>query len=257
MPDDGRMRFLRGALAGDEPALELATARALVTQAREGLLEETVRIYRPVTPVVVFGRRDTRLPGFPDAVTAARTAGFAPVVRATGGRAVAYTEAAIVVDHVGRATGVGGQDERFDTFGQRFVELFRGLGIDARLGAVPGEYCPGAHSVNARGMEKLVGTAQRMVPGAWLFSSLIVVGDEHRIRPVLTEVYGHLEQDFDALSVGSLTRERPGLDLDHLETLVMRAYGLEPPGQSVPAALLELASSLVAQHQIPPPPEAQ
>ena len=109
--------------------------------------------------MVVFGRRDTRLPGFPAAVEAARAAGFEPVVQATGGRAVAYTGAALVVDHVRHEPDTtGGQDVRFAEFGQRFVDLFRGLGVDARLGAVPGEYCPGSHSVNARGVEKLVGT---------------------------------------------------------------------------------------------------
>ena len=149
------MRFLRGALTesdgvtDDEPALELALARAMLTEARGGEVEESLRIYRPAAPVAVFGRRDTRLPGFPDAVEAARAAGFEPVVRATGGRAVAYTGAALVVDHVRHEAGaLGGQDERFAAFGQRFVDLFRGLGVDARLGAVPGEYCPGAHSVN-------------------------------------------------------------------------------------------------------------
>ena len=237
--------------------MELAVARAMVTQARLGAVEEAVRIYQPSVPVVVFGRRDTRLPGFSSAVGSARRAGFEPVVRATGGRAVAYTEAAIVVDHVRHSSGLEGQDERFAEFGARFVELFRALGIDARMGAVPGEYCPGAHSVNARGMEKLVGTAQRMVPGAWLFSSLIVVGDERRIRPVLSEVYGHLGQDFDALSVGSLTRERPGLDLGHLETLVMGAYGVARPGQPVPPELLAGARDVVAQHRVAAEAEPQ
>ncbi len=219
------MRFLRGALVDGEPALELAFARAMVTQARDGRIEESLRIYRPASPVVVFGGRDTRLPGFPRAVDAARAAGFEPVVRATGGRAVAYTGAALVVDHVRHEPGaVGGQDVRFAEFGQRFVELFRGFGVDARLGAVPGEYCPGAHSVNARGTEKLVGTAQRMVPGAWLFSSLIVVGDEDRLRPVLAEVYRCLGQEFDAGSVGSLSREVPGLDIDAVEASVVEAY---------------------------------
>jgi lipoate-protein ligase A len=248
------MRFLRGPLVDGEPAAELALARALLTEARDGQVEETVRIYRPASPVVVFGRRDTRLPGFPRAATAARTAGFEPVVRATGGRAVAYTGAALVVDHVCRESGsIGGQDARFDTFGHRFVNLFRGLGIDARLGAVPGEYCPGAHSVNARGTEKLVGTAQRMVPGAWLFSSLVVVGDEERLRPVLAEVYQCLGQDFDEASVGSLSREVPGLDLDDVEAAVTDAWLAGTPAEPVNGTLLELADGLVVEHRVARP----
>ena len=199
-----------------EPALELALARAMLTEVRLGRVEESLRIYRPASAVVVFGRRDTHLPGFPRAADAARSAGFEPVVRATGGRAVAYTGAALVVDHVRHDTGpIGGQEARFAEFGDRFVHLFRELGVDARLGAVPGEYCPGAHSVNARGVEKLVGTAQRMVAGAWLFSSLVVVGDEDRLRPVLADVYECLDQDFDgarwaAVPRGPQSRPRHG-----------------------------------------------
>jgi lipoate-protein ligase A len=245
------MQFLYGALVDREPALDLALARALLTAVRDGQVEETVRIHRPASPVVVFGRRDTRLPGFPQAVEAARTAGFEPLVRATGGRAVAYTGAALVVDHVRAEPGsIGGQDARFDAFGHRFVDLFRSFGIDARLGAVPGEYCPGAHSVNARGTAKLVGTAQRMVPGAWLFSSLVVVGDEDRIRPVLAEVYRCLGQDFDVASVGSLTREVPGLDLDAVEAAVTDAWVAGTPAGPVDGRLLELAEGLVAEHRV-------
>ena len=247
------MRFLRGALVDSEQALELALARAMVMEARDGQVEETLRVYRPAVPVVVFGRRDTRLPGFVSAVDAARAAGFEPVVRATGGKAVAYTSAALVVDHVRHEPGsIGGQDARFETFGEMFVDLFRGFGVDARLGAVPGEYCPGAHSVNARGVEKLVGTAQRMVPGAWLFSALVVVGDEDRLRPVLGEVYRCLGQDFDEGSVGSLSREVPGLDADAVEAAVVEAYAAGRPAMpvAVPDELLETARGLVDQHRV-------
>jgi lipoate-protein ligase A len=250
------MRLLRGALVDGEPALELALARAMLTEAREGRVDELLRIYRPVSPVVVFGRRDTRLPGFPGAVDAARRAGFEPVVRATGGRAVAYTEAALVVDHVRREPGaIGGQDDRFAEFGRRFVDLFRGFGVDARLGAVPGEYCPGAHSVNARGTEKLVGTAQRMVPGAWLFSSLVVHGDEDRLRPVLAEVYRCLGQEFDETSVGSLSREVPGLDIDTVEAAVVDAYAVGGPAapEPVDGDLLARARSLVGENRVVSP----
>jgi len=37
---------------------------------------------------------------------------------------------------------------------------FRRLGVDARVGEVSGEYCPGAHSVNARGATKLISGAE-------------------------------------------------------------------------------------------------
>jgi lipoate-protein ligase A len=245
------MRFMRGPVVDAEPALDLALARAMVTEARSGRLDEALRVYRPTTPVVVFGRRDSRLPGFPAAADAAREAGFEPLVRATGGRAVAYTDASLVMDHVRQEVGaIGGQDERFAGFGQRFVDVFREYGVDARLGAVPGEYCPGAHSVNARGTEKLVGTAQRMTPGAWLFSSLVVVGDEDRLRPVLARVYRLLGQDFDERSVGSLTREVPSLDVASVEASLVEAFlpGAPTP-EPVDETLLASARELVDQHR--------
>ena len=69
------MRLHLGSLDGDQ-ALELAVAHALVRRAGAGELGEVLRIYRPSAPVAVFGRRDTRLPGFAAAAEAAATAGF-------------------------------------------------------------------------------------------------------------------------------------------------------------------------------------
>jgi lipoate-protein ligase A len=246
-------------VAGADPAeqaLELALAHALVRRASSGELDEVLRIHRPTRPVVVFGRRDTRLPGFPAAAAAARAAGFEPLVRATGGRAVAYTGAALVVDHVRHDMDAQrGQERRFEEFGDRFVDVFSHLGIEARVGAVPGEYCPGAHSVNARGLVKLVGTSQRVVRNAWLFSSLVVVGDEARLQPVLTEVYGHLGQEFDAASVGSLSGEVPGLDLGTVETALLQLYDVSAP-EPLDDATLVLARELAGQHGVPLTPPA-
>ena len=194
---------------------------------------------------MAFGRRDTRLPGFPDAVAVARDAGFTPVVRATGGRAVAYTDAALVVDQVAaEANPTHGHDRRFEEFGGRFVAAFRGLGIDARLGAVPGEYCPGAHSVNARATVKLVGTAQRVVRGAWLFSSLVVLGDDDVIRPVLDRVYRALGQEFDPGCVGSLASE--GIDEQTAYDAIAARF--PPTMREVDAATLAAAHTLLPDH---------
>ena len=236
-------------MAGADSALELALAHALVRRAGAGAFAEALRVYRPTAPVVVFGRRDTRLPGFPAAAAAARAHGFEPLVRATGGRAVAYTSEALVIDHVRHDLDAQrGQERRFAEFGDRFVSVFAGLGIDAQVGAVPGEYCPGAHSVNARGVVKLVGTSQRVVRNAWLFSSLVVVGEESLLKPVLSEVYGHLGQEFDAASVGSLSGEVPGLDVDTVEAALLD--GLELMPVALDDQTLTLAAQLAAHHRV-------
>ncbi len=236
----------------DDPALEPAAAHALVRRAAAGEVGEVLRLHRPAGPVVVFGRRDTRLPGFADAVRAAERAGFAAAVRATGGRVVAYTGEAIVVDHVcPDPDAVAGLESRFAAYGALLADAFGGLGVDARVGPVPGEYCPGAHSINARGTVKLVGTAQRAIKGAWLFSSLVVVGHEDRLRPVLREIYALLGLPFDEASVGSLRAEQPDLTIDDVEDALLEVYGVTsvPPTPLDPATLA-LAEELVAQHRV-------
>ena len=240
------MRLFSGSV--DDEALDLAVSHALVRRASYGEVLEALRIYRPTAPVVVFGRRDTRLPGFGAAVDAARSAGFVPLVRAVGGRPVAYTDQALVVDHVKHERlAPDGMETRFKQYGALYADVLHELGIDARVGAVPGEYCPGAHSVNARGVVKLIGTGQRVVRNAWLFSALVVVGDDTRLRPLLTEVYRQLELPFDPASVGSLSTEQPGLTVETVERRLLDAYGAGD-AQPLDDATLELANSLAADH---------
>ncbi|WP_344165100.1 lipoate--protein ligase [Kribbella yunnanensis] len=234
-----------------EGALELAVAHALVRRASDGFVDEALRIYRPADPVVVFGRRDTRLPGFAAAVRTARDAGFEPLVRAVGGRPVAYTTEALVVDHVrSERLAPDGMESRFTHYGDLYAGVLRDLGIDARVGAVPGEYCPGAHSVNARGVVKLIGTGQRVVRNGWLFSALIVLGDDDQLRPLLTEIYRHLDLPFDPASVGSVETEAPGR-ANSVELLLRAAYAqtavLQPATLDEPT--LALAAELAADHR--------
>ncbi len=98
-------------------------------------------------------------------------------------------------------------DARFAAEAESQAQALRGLGIDARVGEVPGEYCPGRFSVNARGQTKLIGAAQRIISGAWLFSTVVVVGGAARVRAVLEEVYAALALDWDPASVGSIADE--------------------------------------------------
>jgi octanoyl-[GcvH]:protein N-octanoyltransferase len=248
------LRLLSGPLAGvDGPAMEMALSHALLRQASRGELGATLRVFRPATKLVAFGRRDTNRPGFGTAAQACREAGFTPVIRASGGRAVACTGAAVVLDHVSPDhLSPSGLQGRFEHFGELLAGVLRGLGIDARVGEVPGEYCPGAHSVNARGRAKLVGTAQRMVRNAWLFSSVVVFDDAAPVRSLLGTVYAALELPFDPDSVGSVHEESPGTTLDELEQALLGAYavrfGLEPT--TLDDATLAEARTMVDDHRV-------
>jgi len=233
--------------------MEMAFAQAVLRQASRGEVGATLRIYRPTTNVVAFGRRDANRPGFADAVAACRAAGFTPVVRACGGRAVAFTRDALVVDHVSPdPLSPSGMDRRFEEFGELFAAVFRGFGVDARVGEVPGEYCPGAHSVNARATVKLVGTAQRLVRDAWLFSSVVVYDGAAELRPLLSVVYDALNLPFDPASVGAVCDERPGVPLGDVEGAVYGAYSsrfvMEPV--DVDEDTIAQARSLLGDHRV-------
>ena len=203
--------------------------------------------------MAVFGRRDVRAVGFPHAVRAVRKAGFEPAVRVTGGRAVAYTSSAIIVDIVQRqSSAMLDQEARFQKYGNLFVAAFKSLGIDARLGAVPGEYCPGAHSVNARGTAKLVGTSQRVIRDAWLFSALVVVDDRELIRSVLAEIYPNLDQPFDPDSVGTISDEAPGVSTGDVEGAISGCFGLcgIPDDDRPEDRLVARAKELLHHHDV-------
>jgi hypothetical protein len=115
------------------------------------------------------------------------------------------------------------------------------------VGEVPGEYCPGAYSVNARGRVKLIGTAQRLVRGAALLGASIVVGDGASIRAVLNDVYAALEFDWDASTAGAVDEEVP-VSVDEVRSAVLAAYDLAP--SSPDADTLALARRLEAERAV-------
>jgi octanoyl-[GcvH]:protein N-octanoyltransferase len=91
------------------------------------------------------------------------------------------------------------------------AEAFRSLGVDARVGEVPGEYCPGEFSVNARGATKLMGVGQRVVLRAAHVGGVVVVNGSARVRDVLIPVYRALGLAWDPSTAGSLEDEVPGV----------------------------------------------
>jgi len=133
--------------------------------------------------------------------------------------------------------------------GERLAGALADLGVDARVGEVPGEYCPGAYSVNARGKVKLVGTAQRLVRGAALLGAVIVVRDGAGVREVLRDVYEKLELDWDDSTAGSVAEEVPGASVLDVEQAVLAAYPDIEYG-NIDDGTLALARELVPEHSL-------
>lgn len=212
----------------DDAAAELDRGIGLLREVAAGDRPPTLRLYRP-SPTVAFGQRDARLPGFGEAATAATRHGFAPLVRRAGGRAAAYHRGCLVVDHIEPAPdAVAGTRTRFAAFGDFFAGVLADVGVDARVGEVPGEYCPGEFSVHGRvdGVPavKLVGTAQRVVAGAWLFSSVIVVDDAASLRAVLADTYSALGLAWRPSTAGAAEDLVPGVTVDDVEHALLAAY---------------------------------
>ena len=201
----------------------------LLARAKSGGIGPTLRLYRPA-PTVAFGQRDSRLPGFEAAARACRRLGFEPLVRRAGGRAAAYHEGTLVVDHIEPdADAVAGTKARFGYFGQLFADTLQAVGVQAGVGEIPGEYCPGEFSVHgtvpAGGSRiKLVGTAQRVVAGAWLFSSVIVVENSAPIRHVLTDSYAALGLDWIPATAGAVEDLVPGVDVHAVAGALLETY---------------------------------
>lgn len=229
--------------AGADPALDVAlphTLLGLVAQGRRGPL---LRCYRP-HPTVAFGRRDSFLPGFADAVAAARRRDYTPVVRGAGGRAAAYDDGCLVFDEImPAADSMTGIQARFSEEAELQARALRTLGVDARVGAVPGEYCPGEFSVNARGETKLVGAAQRIVHGAWLLSTVVVVRPAGELRAVLEDVYSELGLDWEPATTGSVADEVAGVGVEEVRETMLAEYARRTSLTPRPLAGAELAAA--------------
>jgi octanoyl-[GcvH]:protein N-octanoyltransferase len=217
------MRLLRDGGAGTA-AGQIARSHELLRAVAAGDLPPTLRLYRPPA-TVAFGKLDAIRAGYGAARDAARAHGFDPVLRAPGGHAAAYHQQSLGIDEVHAcADPIPHVHGWFRAAAETLAAALADLGVDARVGAVAGEYCPGAYSVNARGRVKLVGTAQRVVRGGSLLGATIVVRDGARVRAVLRDVYRRLDLDWDEATAGAVEDELPGVSVDDVERAVLAAF---------------------------------
>jgi octanoyl-[GcvH]:protein N-octanoyltransferase len=192
----------------DDPALDAAVSRAVMHRVARGELPETLRLARPAA-VVAFAKRDALSPGYARALAAARAQGFGAILRLAGGRAAVFHEGTLELAHaVPDPDPKPGIHDRFEATATAIARALRELGVDGRVGEVPGEYCPGRWSVNAAGLRKLAGTGQRVVAGGSHTGAVIVVAGAERVRSVLEPVYAALELDWDPGTAGAVEDER-------------------------------------------------
>jgi octanoyl-[GcvH]:protein N-octanoyltransferase len=246
------LRFLRDGCPRD-PAFGTALSAAILRRVAAAELPDTARLGTPGR-IVTFGRRDVVSGGYPAAVAAAREAGYEAVERIAGGRAAAYNGKALNLSHAYRdANPAAGTQKRFAVMAELVRDALAGLGVEARIGEVPGEYCPGAFSVNAGGRLKLAGIGQRMIKGGAHVGCVIVCGGSDELREVLVPVYAALGIDWDPATTGSVEDEAPGVTGADVESAVWAALAerFELREAEIDADTLELAAELAPRHRSP------
>lgn len=235
----------------DPPALDVAVSHSTLAAVARGEIEGVFRLHVPGA-VVSFGSADRVRPGYPRAVQAARAHGFAAVQRLAGGRAAVFHEQTLAFAWASSEPDPrAGIEDRFGTIAGVMVGAFEDLGIDARIGELPGEYCPGRWSVNVGGRVKVMGVGQRLVRGGAHVGGVVVVDDGERIRDVLIPVYRALQLDWDPRTSGALADRSPGLDnakvIDAIIARMATRFELVPG--ELPASVLAAAHGLVPEHQ--------
>ncbi|WP_159609199.1 lipoate--protein ligase family protein [Glutamicibacter sp. JC586] len=215
-----------------DAAADLERGVQLLREIQAGDRGPTLRLYRPAR-TLAFGQRDVRLPGFEAARDAAEQRGFMPLVRKAGGRAAAYHRGSLIVDHLEpQQDAVLSQQKRFEVFADIYANALARIGVNAQIGPIPGEYCPGDYSVHGLPTSdsprnfpvKLVGTAQRVVAGAWLFSSVFVIEDSLPLRQVLDDVYQAMEIPMEPSTVGAANDLVAGVTTEGFITALLEEY---------------------------------
>ncbi len=216
-----------------------------------GELPETLRIAHPGT-TVAFAKRDAVADGYEQAVRAARAHGFEATLRLAGGRAAVFHGGTMEIGHaLPDGEPRAGIHERFRQTAGRLARALGRLGVDARVGEVPGEYCPGRYSVNARGTVKLAGIGQRVVAGGSHTGVVLVVSGEKRINEVLRPVYEVLGLAWAPEASGSVEAESSGTSWDTVREAILAEYArdYELVEARLDDATLALARELAPEHR--------
>ncbi len=138
--------------------------------------------------------------------------------------------------------------DRFCEAAHRVATAMAAVGLDARVGEVPGEYCPGDFSVNHAGRIKIAGLGQRVVGGGAHVGGVIVVSGTALVRDVLVPVYESLGLDWEPATTGSVEDAAPGATWDAVaEALINEcAQACSTTEADLPAELVQEAVEMLA-----------
>lgn len=230
---------------------DTAVSHALLRSVAAGTHHESLRLYTPDN-ALLFSSLDARRPGYPRAVALARAAGFEPVIRLAGGHAAVFLESSIAFAWASAAPDAHLRIKpRFVQWTDWLVRALRNLGVDARVGEVQGEYCPGEYSVNIAGHTKVMGVGQRVIRGGAHVGGVLTIGQTSALREVLIPIYEALELEFRPETAGGVADFDASLTpADVIESIVdvLRADGHEIEDVGLPPAIEQAADGLLPLH---------
>jgi octanoyl-[GcvH]:protein N-octanoyltransferase len=234
------------------PAFGTGVSEAILARVARGELPPTFRLHRP-SRELAFAKQDRVAAGFGDAVRAARRIGFEPVVRIAGGRAAVFHEGTLAIAWAQPdPRPVARIRDRFEQAAEIVAAALRRTGVDAEIGEIPGEWCPGTWSVNARGEVKLAGIGQRMIAGGAHIGAVVVADRGELVRAALEPVYSALELDWDPATAGSVASEVEGVDCGDVEAALIDELGerFELREADLEPETLTLAAELEEGHRV-------
>ena len=189
------------------PTLETAISKTILDEASSKMIPEILRFFEPRN-LVAFSPRDSKKNGFKNAVITTCQNSFDPVLRLSGGKAALFHSGTIgfawtIPDDNPKANVC----ERFEEISLRIKDTFISMGIDAHIGEINGEYCPGRYSVNARRKSKIMGVGQRLAKYASHIGGVISITNSKLTQKILTKIYKDLDYEWIPTTAGSIEDE--------------------------------------------------
>ena len=234
-----------------EPLLDTAISHAMLRRVAAGSVGESLRLYEP-DRALLLSSLDARRPGYARAVLLAERAGFPSVIRLAGGQAALFLEESIAFAWATPDPNAHLHiRQRFEGVSRWIENSLRRLGLDARVGPVVGEYCPGEYSVNIGGRVKVMGVGQRVIHGGAHVGGVLTVAQSQLFRETLIPVYDALDIEFQPGTAGGIADFDPSLGLEDViaamgEVLCESGYSLE--SQGFDASIRREAKALIPFH---------
>ncbi len=174
--------------------------------------DQAILRFRRPRPTAAFSPQDTTHPDYEQIKQRAQARGFEPIERGTGGRLTIFDENALGITIIApHAAPHEDMIKRYEILSNAIALGLHNLGIDARVGELPNEYCPGKYSVNAEGRIKLVGVAQRMNQRCLQMGAIVSVHRSEEACAGIAEAYRGMGLNFEPKTYGAIADLQPSL----------------------------------------------